>query len=673
MSGTGLGSIVTADLINRFQGLASGSTTNTITNALKGNTTTISDGLRIGARTLATAVQGLNATISFVNLSHASLDHLADLTDKMIGLAERATRVSTAAASRRALDTEFRKLATDFQKTVSGAKVGTKDFITEDGLTEIFKTIGLDPATSDTIKELFREFQTPDGDTTLASEQTKGPRPIKVPRASFHGAPSDTTYSMQKVTDAGTVVAGQATDQGSVFVAPDTILNQNPSYDSIFIKNTDGTVTSLKAGFLDRSFDNLGINGATGSTLIGTTQDLGNNASHKYNIYLIDKNGAVKSNFGWFTASGSGYFVMNEHDFQISSDDSKISYIQEDDQASLEIYRYAIKTKTAGSGSGATTVTTVSYQYGLGDPAKSFDTLRMSDDGTSYVYNYYDEDLGEYYTKSNVASPWLNASNGILNSFEFIDNNKFIYINSGSNQVHSYTLGAAGTSAALTTGLSGINHLSASQASSGNSGYFALDSDNGNGTKTVALYSAASTTPLYSFITTTAESISQLSVGHNAAGQAELGVLGNLVGHSGDSDYELYRFNNNAAHTTGAKTTRITDPNSDLFADTTNIRTRPNAYRVLTDLKALKAQIKKNLHALDDAVDVLGKNMDLVREAGLAMLELSDTIKTSDDANDVAQKLRLKITQNASAALSQADNLNPIIVAALTLDSDSFK
>jgi hypothetical protein len=669
MSGIGLGSVVNADLINRFLGLASGTTAQAVTSALKGNSTTISDGLRLGARQLGTAIQGLNAVISFVNVSHATLDNLGKLTDKMIDLAERATRVSTPAASRRDLDTEFRKLATDFQKIVKDAKIGTKEFLTEDGLTTIFQTIGLDPKTSDTIKALFKEFLTPANDTTLASEQVKGPRPVKVPRSSFHGAPSDTTYSMQKVTDAGVVVAGQATDQGSVFIAPDTILNQNPSYDSIFIKNTDGTVTSLKAGFLDRSFDKLDINESTGSTLIGTTQDLGGNAGHNYTAYLIDKNGNVTNNFGQFTAAG-GFSVVSQHDFQISSDDSKISYIQEEDNSGLGFYRYNIKTKTTSS---TNVVGTTGYQYSLGEPVQSFDTLKMSNDGSSFLYNQFDGSTGDYYTTSNVGSPWLTPSNGILNSYQFVDNNKFVFIDSGTGQVKSYTLGDPGSSADLTTGLSGISHLSTTQASSGNSGFFALDSDLGGGARRVSLYGLTSTTPLYTFDTTSAESISALSVGHNASNQAELGVLGNLGAHSGDTDTELYRFNNNAAHVTGAKTSRITDPSSALFADTTNLRTRPEAYRVLEDLKVLKEQIKTNTHALDDALDTVGKNLDFVRETGLAMLDLSNTIKTSDDAAFVAQQLKDKIARNASAALSQAANLNPIIVASLTLDSNSFK
>ena len=83
---------------------------------------------------------------------------------------------------------------------------------------------------------------------------------------------------------------------------------------------------------------------------------------------------------------------------------------------------------------------------------------------------------------------------------------------------------------------------------------------------------------------------------------------------------------------------------------------------------ALKKQIKDNKKALDAGVEFIGKNIDLVRAAGLAFLKLSDQVTNEKDAVKVADSLRTEIQQNAPAALAQAENLEPIIVAALALD-----
>ena len=93
---------------------------------------------------------------------------------------------------------------------------------------------------------------------------------------------------------------------------------------------------------------------------------------------------------------------------------------------------------------------------------------------------------------------------------------------------------------------------------------------------------------------------------------------------------------------------------------------------MLHDLKAMKAQLSDNLDGVNYATDIILKNIDLVRAAGFAFLDLSSTVSSEDDADKVAALLRDNIRKNAPAALAQAENLQNIAVAALALSEDSI-
>lgn len=106
----------------------------------------------------------------------------------------------------------------------------------------------------------------------------------------------------------------------------------------------------------------------------------------------------------------------------------------------------------------------------------------------------------------------------------------------------------------------------------------------------------------------------------------------------------------------------------EIFDGTVDLANRPNAHRMKHDLTALRDNLQTNIGAIDNAINVVGQNMDLVRAAGFAFLDLSETVSSEDDADKVANLLRQEIRRNAKGALSQADNLESIIVATLSLD-----
>ncbi|MCB0331470.1 MAG: hypothetical protein KDD70_17485 [Bdellovibrionales bacterium] len=104
----------------------------------------------------------------------------------------------------------------------------------------------------------------------------------------------------------------------------------------------------------------------------------------------------------------------------------------------------------------------------------------------------------------------------------------------------------------------------------------------------------------------------------------------------------------------------------DLFNGARSISKTADAYAILDDLKAFSSQVKNNIAVVDELAQKLGENALLVRTTALAFLEIEDSLTDEPQAADVARQLQRLILKDAKAALSQAENLEPIVVATLT-------
>lgn len=97
------------------------------------------------------------------------------------------------------------------------------------------------------------------------------------------------------------------------------------------------------------------------------------------------------------------------------------------------------------------------------------------------------------------------------------------------------------------------------------------------------------------------------------------------------------------------------------------------AFRPVRDkLKAIREQLSKNVKALDDAVEIIGKNISLARAAGFALLDLSGSVKGNEDPEELAATIRDRVRAGAPGSIDQAGNLQSIIVAGLTLNPNTF-
>lgn len=183
-----LSSVIDDRLIKRFQGVASSSSGNSLAKALSGqgsSTASIGTGLRLGARTFATAIQGLNTAITFLNTGKATLDVLGNITDKMITLADTASKGSTGSDTRHNANVEFQRLANQFQLDVKNSKIGEREFLTLSGISEYLQLVGLDKEKSDSVAAIFNRFVVPEDDDVLASEEVQGKRPVPIPPGAY--------------------------------------------------------------------------------------------------------------------------------------------------------------------------------------------------------------------------------------------------------------------------------------------------------------------------------------------------------------------------------------------------------------------------------------------------------------------------------------------------------
>ena len=163
------------------------------------------------------------------------------------------------------------------------------------------------------------------------------------------------------------------------------------------------------------------------------------------------------------------------------------------------------------------------------------------------------------------------------------------------------------------------------------------------------------------------DTVSRLTLAQRDDGYMDVGIVGALAS-TGDSDTELYRLRFNVQSVSGRRTEAASFETTKILDY--SLATRPDAYRALIDLQKLDEQMTKNLAALDKMTEYIAQNLDLSRAVGFAFLDMSNAVQSSDtDVEKIAEKLRNAIRRNAKGSLSQAENLQSIVIASLTYGS----
>lgn len=175
MTRISLSAVINESFINRFRGIAQDQRSDQSPLATGGSEApTISEGLRVGARTFASAVQTLNSGIAVLNASEGSLQILSNITDEMLSLAEQASSSTTQTQTRRRLNLEFKELVFAFQDAIETTTEGEVDFLESQDIAQVLTNIGLDPEESSEIGELFKQLVLSDDDELLVDKDIQG-------------------------------------------------------------------------------------------------------------------------------------------------------------------------------------------------------------------------------------------------------------------------------------------------------------------------------------------------------------------------------------------------------------------------------------------------------------------------------------------------------------------
>lgn len=647
---------IDATFVRGLSAYASGSSGASKSSSSSNSATQVSLGLRVGAQTYAQSLRSLNSVISTVNVSKATLEKLGEFTDQMIEIADKATKSFVSDATRRSLDGQLKRIANKFKRTANEADVGGRDLLSKDGLEEVFALVGLDPKNAESIAKIFDNLTTPKKDLELASESSKGSRPVNVP-VSASGGSSTTAWRGKKESSASqgaAAVSGIISQNAAFWIDDDNYNNQNPSgYDTLAIASSSGNLNSL-AGPLPAGASLLSVSETSGYALIKSTADyLGYNLDGVEQVYVVDNTGQVLQQ----VTNNSDGTVVEAAD--LSADGLTVA-VATGDGANTRIDRVTLHALDNTDPTFLTSDVVDSVYFGelldlkIDEAGSSIAAITDTSNHNLQVYN-------------STNSPSINMS-GLKNtvSIGFIGQDKLGYVDSAGNLwAGTVDGGAPATLESLGT-LNANDRYAFSEGSVG--GVFGILR---GATGALSVYDVSSDSWDSVYTVDTPANISSISLADDGNGGVSVGVFGRINnGNFSDSTNQLYRFSNVTSTQPIQNSTLTTGEPDKLFNGT--ISKRPEAFRMLSDLKALREQISTNIKALDQALTVIGDNVKLVRATGLAMLDIRNELTGSEQAEEVARLLRDKIASNAGIALlAQAENLTPIAYAELNRGLES--
>lgn len=179
---TGIGSAIDGQLITRLSQIAGVRTARLAASseAKFSSSDQVSTTLNSGGRTFANAFNSLNRAANFVSVGIDTLQQLDKLVTKVIAVAEKGARIGTGAAERGNITAEYKRLGRQFAQILEAAdQAGDYNPLSEADIEEVLINVGLDKERSLELASLFRNLKTIDGDTVLADDRVRDPRPIQ--------------------------------------------------------------------------------------------------------------------------------------------------------------------------------------------------------------------------------------------------------------------------------------------------------------------------------------------------------------------------------------------------------------------------------------------------------------------------------------------------------------
>lgn len=637
-----LSKIVNEEFITTLQKMSSlSSTTSKSSSSSDSSSVTLSSTFQSGAGIYANSISALNSLVSYLNVSKGTLDSLLELTDSMISLAKKAKSSTIGTQTRNKLNVQYSKLIRSFEEILTKADKSDKNILTKDGLTSLFEIVGLKPDVSASIAELFDEFVFEGDDKILASKEIKTKTQTAIPYSSLiKEATSETSkYSEIKITNLNSLEGTSKENIGSAVSTNASVVNQlidGNNTVSFISKNTGETNTIGNDGY---QYKLKAVNETTGFSVISKYE----NDEMLSDLYLYDNTGTLIQRL---TDDSKRYGEV-----AISDDSKSILYssINNLNESSLEKITISNLGEAGVIENLETQVTDGSIKY---------DNLKISSDGNYFAYTNLETNINYLKNYDTLENDDNFSAKTSVTQFDFLNSN-MLAIYDGEN-IKSYTYGGMENDIAKNVN---IDNLVAIENKNGNHSYICYV-DNTQGA--IKVINDDNTQIIDYRYNSLEDSLSNISLTYNTSGVVELGILGKISSISKDSNEELYRVNGERT----IKYSKASKIATTVFDATLNLKSPANAYRVIDALSTLKEQLETNLEVMKKATNVINLNIDLVRATGFALLDLSEQVTSADDAETLARKLKNKIRSDAPQALSQAENLEPLAIAAMMLNND---
>lgn len=447
----------------------------------------------------------------------------------------------------------------------------------------------------------------------------------------------------------------------------------NPGLNSL-VTFGEGTFTtnSLDFSILGNS-RLLTTDSDSGFSIIASNENfLGYNSAGADQLYLVDELGrAVKQLTNTGAATGTVYV-------DATYDDATKTFLYAATDTSLGSTQLQVKTGSF-SNYNATNADVSEKSLYASQTYTSIKSLSLSANASQAAFvaasnsSTYDSGLYNILAASPIEDTSFTALGSEYRQVGFIGNNTLAVVKQDglTQDLITYQYGSGSEGDALLAGLTGVG---AFKTDTDGSSYKIALQDEAESTLYYLNEDVASGVEPYRLrYNTLTDSIKSISIPGMGAGSEGFALSGSASSIGGSGSTETLAFSPSEVQQSGTTLSTARARYDSVVDAGASIRKRPGAFQVLGDLKALKTQLDSNIQAIDDITAYVSDNIKLVRGAADAFISLTNQISSISSAEQLAQKLRTEILRNAPGALSQAENLQTLAVAALTASySDAF-
>ncbi|NLF26142.1 MAG: VCBS repeat-containing protein, partial [Deltaproteobacteria bacterium] len=305
-----------------------------------GDAASLADSLSNISRAFSNSFLRLNTAVTSVRISKDSLEKLLGITDKLIGLAKRASEPYVDNSERVSLNTKFKRHIKEFKKIIADAKEEGVDLLDKKDLAEVLKSAGIDPGQASNLAQAFARI--------AGMDELLGIEPIRSPEVAVEElikkkVLKDQQTVSQKTVGDGSFQAGASYATGASPRAVTSVDIDGDGLLDLVTSNQGENTLSILKGLGDGTFGTQ-VSYATGSSpgalLSGDFDGDGNidiaSASYgdsRLNILLGNADGTLKAASSY--ALGANPQFLTSGDFNADGITDLLSVDRDADSLSI--------------------------------------------------------------------------------------------------------------------------------------------------------------------------------------------------------------------------------------------------------------------------------------------------------------------------------------------------